>query len=45
VLDEVGFEPMTRHEACLFFRLVSHRYQKGALLITTNKGVDAWPEM
>jgi len=45
VLDEVGFEPMTRQEASLFFRLVSHRYQKGALLITTNKGVDAWPEV
>jgi len=45
VLDEVGFEPMTRHDATLFFRLVSHRYQKGALVITTNKGVDAWPEI
>lgn len=45
VLDEVGFEPMGRQDASLFFRLVSHRYQKGALLITTNKGVDAWPEI
>jgi DNA replication protein DnaC len=45
ILDEVGFEPMTRHEASLFFRLVSHRYERGAILITTNKGVDAWPEI
>ncbi len=45
ILDEVGFEPMTRQEASLFFRLVSHRYQKGALIITTNKGIDAWPEI
>lgn len=45
ILDEVGFEPMSRQDASLFFRLVSHRYQKGAIIITTNKGVEAWPEI
>lgn len=45
ILDEVGFEPMSRSDASLFFRLVSHRYERGAMLITTNKGVDAWPEI
>jgi len=45
IIDEVGFEPMTRQEASLFFRLVSHRYQRGSILITTNKGVKDWPEV
>jgi DNA replication protein DnaC len=45
IIDEVGFEPMTRHEASLFFRLVSHRYQRGSILITTNKGIKDWPEI
>ena len=45
IIDEVGFDPMTRHEASLFFRLVSHRYQKGSILITTNKGIKDWPEI
>lgn len=45
IVDEVGFEPMTRQDAPLFFRLVSHRYQKAATLITTNKGIEAWPEI
>ncbi len=45
VIDEVGFEPMNRHEASLFFRLVSYRYQRGAILITTNKGIRDWPEI
>jgi DNA replication protein DnaC len=45
ILDEVGFEPMSRQDASLFFRLVSHRYEKGAILITTNKGIEAWPEV
>ncbi|MEZ4333437.1 MAG: IS21-like element helper ATPase IstB [Myxococcota bacterium] len=43
VIDEVGFEPMTRTEASLFFRLVSYRYGRGSILITTNKGVAEWP--
>jgi len=45
IVDEVGFEPMTRHEASLFFRLVSYRYGRGSILITTNKGIQDWPEV
>jgi DNA replication protein DnaC len=45
ILDKVGFVPMSRQDASLFFRLVSHRYEKGAILITTNKGIEAWPEI
>ncbi len=41
----VGFEPMTRQEASLFFRLVSYRYGRGSILITTNKGIADWPEV
>ena len=45
VIDEMGFEPMTRTEASLFFRLVSYRYGRGSILITTNKGIKDWPEL
>ena len=45
IIDEVGFEPMTRHDASLFFRLVSYRYGRGSVLITTNKGIKDWPEL
>jgi DNA replication protein DnaC len=45
IIDEVGFEPMTRQEASLFFRLVSYRYGRGSMLITTNKGVAEWPAL
>ncbi len=44
-VDELGFEPMTRQEASLFFRLVSYRYGRGAMLITTNKSVRDWTEL
>jgi DNA replication protein DnaC len=45
IIDVVGFEPMTRVDASLFFRLVSYRYGRGSILITTNKGVRDWPEI
>lgn len=45
IIDEVGFEPMTRQDASLFFRLVSYRYGRGSVLITTNKGIKDWPEL
>ena len=43
VVDEVGFEPMSREDAGLFFRLVSYRYCRGSTAITTNKSVKDWP--
>jgi DNA replication protein DnaC len=45
IVDELGFEPMTREEASLFFRLVTYRYGRGSLLITTNKSVRDWTEI
>jgi DNA replication protein DnaC len=45
IIDEVGFETFTRAEANLFFRLVSSRYQRGSLCITSNKAIKDWPEM
>lgn len=45
IIDEVGFQPMSRQEASLFFRMVSYRYQKGSTLITTNKAIKDWPEI
>lgn len=45
IIDEMGFEPMDRMAASLIFRLVSYRYGRGSILITTNKSVQDWPEL
>ena len=45
IVDEMGFQPLTRDEANLFFRVVNHRYQRASLCLTTNKGITDWPEM
>jgi DNA replication protein DnaC len=45
VIDEVGFRPLDRIEANLFFRLISSRYEKGSIILTSNKHVRDWPEI
>lgn len=43
IIDEVGFRPLDRAEANLFFRLVSARYERGSIVLTSNKHVRDWP--
>lgn len=38
ILDEVGYLPMNREEANLFFRLLNRRYEKASIILTSNKG-------
>ena len=45
IIDDLGFEAMCREDASLFFRLVTYRYGRGAILITTNKSVRDWTEL
>ena len=44
IIDEIGYEIIDREEASLFFRIVSHRYLRGSIILTTNKSVKDWPE-
>ena len=45
ILDEIGYLPMDRVGAHLFFRLVSHRYEKGSTIFTSNKPYSEWSEV
>lgn len=45
VLDEVGYLPLTRAEANYLFQVVSHRYERSCLILTSNKSVTEWPEV
>jgi DNA replication protein DnaC len=45
VLDEIGYLPMTREEASLFFRLIVRRYEKASLILTSNKSFVDWGEL
>jgi DNA replication protein DnaC len=42
VIDELGYLPMDRHDANLFFQLVSNRYESGPIILTSNKTYLDW---
>lgn len=45
ILDEIGYLPMTREEASLFFRLVNRRYERASTILTSNKSFMDWGEV
>jgi DNA replication protein DnaC len=45
ILDEMGYLPMNREEAGLFFRLLTRRYEKASLILTSNKSFVDWGEI
>jgi len=42
IVDELGYLPLEPDTAHLFFQLVSRRYERGAMLITSNRAVGEW---
>ena len=45
VLDELGYLPIDKRGADLLFQIISHRYEQGSLLITSNRAFKNWPEI
>ena len=45
VVDEFGIWPYDRESATAFFTLVSARYERGSIILTSNKGFDEWGEL
>lgn len=42
IVDELGYMPITREQANLLFQLISMRYEKGAIILTSNYNFDEW---
>lgn len=45
IIDEIGYIPIDRHGANLFFQLISRRYEKGAMILTSNQPFSGWGEV
>lgn len=45
IIDEIGYTPIEKREANLFFNLISETYEQTSLIITSNKGFESWAEM
>jgi DNA replication protein DnaC len=42
IVDELGYLPFEPNAAHLFFQLVSRRYERGSMLVTSNRSVSEW---
>jgi DNA replication protein DnaC len=45
VVDEIGYLPITPGGGNLFFQLVNARYEKGAMILTSNRGFAEWGDV
>jgi transposase len=45
IVDEVGYMPVERKEAHLFFQFVCYRYEKSSTIMTSNKSFGEWQEI
>jgi DNA replication protein DnaC len=45
VIDELGYLPIDKLGADLLFQIISERYERGAILMSTNRAFKNWPEI
>jgi DNA replication protein DnaC len=45
VCDELGYLPIDKHGADLLFQIISQRYERGSIVLTTNKVYKHWPSI
>ncbi len=45
VIDELGYLPMDQAAANWIFQVVSRRYEKGSIILTSNRGFGAWDQV
>jgi len=45
IVDEIGYLPVTPGGGNLFFQLVNARYEKGAMILTSNRGFAEWGDI
>ena len=45
VVDEIGYLPISKGGASLFFQIVNARYEKGAMILTSNRSFAEWGDI
>jgi DNA replication protein DnaC len=45
IVDEIGYLPLSKAGANLFFQLVNARYERGAMILTSNRSFKEWGEI
>ena len=44
IVDEIGYLPLGREQANLFFQVVAKRYERGSMILTSNLTFGAWDQ-
>lgn len=45
IIDEIGYLPLQSGGANLFFQLINARYERGSMILTSNRGFGEWAEI
>jgi DNA replication protein DnaC len=45
IVDEIGYLPIDRQGANLFFQLVTRRYERGPMILTSNQSFGSWGDI
>ena len=45
IIDEIGYLPIDRQAATLFFQLISRRYERGPMILTSNQNFGSWGDV
>jgi DNA replication protein DnaC len=45
LLDELGYLPIDKRGADLLFQIISQRYERGSIILTSNRAFKNWPEI
>ena len=45
IVDEIGYLPLDQHASSLFFQVICRRYEKGSIILTSNKSYGEWGEI
>ena len=45
IIDELGYMPIVKEQANLLFQLISMRYEKGSVILTSNYNFDEWSKV
>lgn len=45
IIDELGFLPIDKYGADLLFQIISHRYERAPMVITTNRAYKHWSQI
>jgi len=45
IVDELGYLPLPAEDANALFQVISQRYLRGSIILTTNRGVGSWGDI